>query len=129
MIRSVQKYWKWDEKFNDTPYKLGSDINDLLQKGLVRPSSDNSTNFLGSAEGAPKYVEVVDGKVNFILFSSWKKSTFPSIAKGLWDMKQRHFIKTLSKFLTRKTIMPRSGDHLLVDFREGYVTIAILSRD
>ena len=77
MTRSVKRYWKWDEKFNDTPYKLGSDINDLLQKGLVSPSIDSPSNFLGSPEGAPKYVEVVDGKVNFILFSSFQKIYLP----------------------------------------------------
>ena len=128
MTGSVQKYWKWDEKFNDTPYKLGADIKDLLEKGLVSPSMEYPGHFLGSAEDAPKYVEVVDEKVNLILFSSFKKSTFPSIATGLWDMEQRDFMKTLRKFLKKITI-PRSGDHLLVDFRRGYVTIAILSRD
>ena len=99
MTHSVQTYWKWNEKFNDTPYKLGSDINDLLHKELVSPSIDNPRNFLGSAEGAPKYVEVGDGKVNFILFSSLKKSTFPSITKGLWDMKEQDLIATLNKLL------------------------------
>ena len=127
MTRSVKRYWKWDEKFNDTPYKLGSDINDLLQKGLVSPSIDSPSNFLGSPEGAPKYVEVVDGKVNFILFSSFKKSTFPSIAKGLWDIKEQDLIATLNKFLKKTTVL-RSGDKLLMVFREGVVIIATLSR-
>ena len=128
MTHSVQRYWKWDEGFNDTPYKLGADINDLLQKGLVGPSLDNPRNFLGSAKGAPKHIEVVDEKVNSILFSSFHKSTFPYITKGLWGMEKHDFIKTLKAFLKRTTIA-YSGDKLLVDFRGGYVTIAILSRD
>ena len=115
MTRSVQKYWKWDEKFNDTPYKLGSDINDLLHKELVSPSIDNPRNFLGSAEGAPKYVEVFNGEVNFILFSSLKKSTFPFIIKALRGMEQDDFTITLELFLQRKPIL-HFDDKLLVDF-------------
>lgn len=126
-IHSVQKCWKWDEKFNDTPYKLDADIKDLLQQGLVRPSTDNLTYFLGNAQGAPKYIAVVDGKVDSIFFSSCQKSTFPSITKGLWEMKQPEFIQTVKQFLKRTTIA-RPGPTLLVDFLKGAVTIAILYR-
>ena len=70
MTHPVQTYWEWDEKFNDTPYKLGADINDLLQQGLVKASIDHPRIFLGSAKGAPEHVEVWNGEVRFIFFSS-----------------------------------------------------------
>jgi len=128
MTHLVQTYWKWDEKFNDTPYKLGADINDLLQQGLVKPNIDNPRSFLGSAEGAPENIEVFDGKVNFILFSSLKKSIFPFIIKVLLDREQDDLITALEVFLQRIPIA-QFGDTLLVEFSGGYVTTAILYRD
>lgn len=127
MTHPVQTYWEWDEKFNDTPYKLGADINDLLQQGLVKASIDHPRIFLGSAKGAPEHVEVWNGEVRFIFFSSLKKSTFPFIIKGLWNRKQDDFITTLELFLKRAPIMC-FDDKLLVEFSKGDGIIAILYR-
>ena len=127
MTHLLQEYWEWNEELNDTPYKLGSDINDLLQKGLVFPSIDEANKFLGNAKGAPRDVEVIDGKITLVFFSSVRKSTFPSISEGLWDMEERDFIKTLSKLL-KKTTGPISANNLFVLFRGGFVAFAMIFR-
>ena len=72
MTQIIKRYWKWDERLNDTPYKLGSEISCLLRKGLVHPYQDVQDRFLGLGEGAARHIEieVSAGKIDFVTFSS-----------------------------------------------------------
>ena len=127
MTSIVKRYWKWDEKLNNTPYRLGSDIDDLLQKGFVRPDNDTINSYLGHAQGAPKYVEVSAGKVTLVWFSFPNKSYFPEIKNGLWDMEEHEFTTTLNDLLGLPC-EPEYGDYLYVVFRGGFVTAAAILR-
>ncbi|MHA7877916.1 MAG: hypothetical protein ACX93T_03285 [Bacteroidota bacterium] len=123
----MKKYWEWDERFNDTPYKLGSEIQDWLQKDLVYPDKNKKDRFLGCKKGAPECIEVNNGKVILVLFSFASNSTFPEIKQGLWDMEEPAFIATLNNILGLPCT-PQSGDYLFVVFRGGFVTAAAIFR-
>ncbi|MHA7877914.1 MAG: hypothetical protein ACX93T_03275 [Bacteroidota bacterium] len=127
MTRIVRKYWKWDECLNNTPYKLGLNIECLLQNGLVYPENDAVNSFLCHAQSAPRRIEVRNGKVILAWFSFASNSTFPEIKQGLWDMEEPAFIATLNDILGLPCT-PQSGDYLFVVFRGGFVTAAAIFR-
>jgi hypothetical protein len=133
MTQIIKRYWKWDERLNDTPYKLGSEISCLLRKGLVHPYQDVQDRFLGLGEGAARHIEieVSAGKIDFVTFSSPYGSSsdahFPTIQEGLWDMEEPKFMETLNSVLG-PPCEPTHGDYLFVVFRGGFVTMAIIFR-
>ena len=64
MSQIIRRYWKWDEKYNDTSYKLGLDIGYFLHKGLVYTDKDATARrdrFMGCGEGTPR-IEASAGK-------------------------------------------------------------------
>lgn len=128
MTQILKKYWEWDEKYNNTPYKLGLDIHYLLQKGLVLPDDEKEENrFLGLGEGAARHIEVCAGKISLVTFSSPNGSIFPTIQEGLWDMEEPKFTETLNRILG-PPCEPTHGDYLFVVFRGGFVTMAVILR-
>ncbi len=129
MSSIIKKYWKWDEKFNDTPYQLGADISYLLQRGLVHPDKDEKNSFIGYGQGAPRRVEIEisTGKVSLVYFSFPSNSIFPEIEQGLWDMEEPKFTETLNGFLG-SPCEPTHGDYLFVVFRDFFVTAAAIFR-
>lgn len=127
MTQIVKRYWKWDERFNDTPYKLGSEISCLLRKGLVHPDKDVEDGFLGLGEGTARHIKVSTGKISLVTFSSPRGSIFPTIQEGLWDMEEPKFTETLNRILG-PPCEPTDGDYLFVVFRGGFVTWAAILR-
>jgi hypothetical protein len=127
MTQIVKRYWKWDERLNGTPYKLGSEINCLLKKGLVYPDKEEKAQFLGLGEGAPWHVKTSDDKVIQVSFSSIDNCIFPEIKKGLWEMEEPKFTETLNSLLGLPC-EPIHGDYLFVVFRGGFVTMAAIFR-
>ena len=122
-----KEYWEWDEKFNNTPFKLGLDIKEV-PIGLLLSITANPNRFPGNRPGAPEYVEVVDGKITLVFFNRLTGSTFPYISEGLWSRNGRDFIATLNQFL-QKTDGPSSGDNLSASlFRGGVVGNVTLFR-
>ena len=129
MTQIIKRYWKWDEEYNDTPYKLGLDIDYLLQRGLVHPNEDEEGGFIGFGQGAPRRIEVQEnsGEVMWVTFSSPNGSIFPKIKEGLWDMEEPKFTETLNSILG-PPCEPTYGDYLFVVFRGGFVTMAAIFR-
>ena len=129
MTQIIKRYWQWDEKYNGTPYKLGLDINYLLQEGLVHPHKEEEDSFIGLGEGASRHIEieVSAGKIDFVTFSSPRSSIFPTIQEGLWDMEAPKFTEVLNEILGLPC-EPTCGDYLFVVFRGGFVTMAIIFR-
>ena len=117
--RGYKEYWEWDEKFNNTPFKLGLDIKEF-PTGLLLPMTSNPNKFFCNKPDAPEYVEVVDGKIKLVFFKRSKCFTYsyPHISEGLWSRNGRDFIATLNEFL-KKTDGPGSGDNLLVLLHRG----------
>jgi hypothetical protein len=127
MTQMIKRYWKWDEKLNDTPYKLGGDISHLLKKGLVYPDKEEKGQFPGLGEGAPWCVDIGAGEVMSISFTCSKNSIFPKIKEGLWEMEEPKFTETLNSVLG-PPCEPTQGDYLFVAFRGGFVTLAVIFR-
>lgn len=127
MTQIVKRYWRWDERFNDTPYRLGGDIGCLLRKGLVKPDKDEEDSFLGLGEGAPWRVKTSAGEVIGVSYSFGDNCIFPNIQEGLWDMEEPKFTETLNEILG-PPCEPTCGDYLFVVFRGGFVTMAAIFR-
>jgi hypothetical protein len=127
MSSIIRKYWKWDERLNDTPYKLGLEINYLLQKGLVYPDKNEEGGFMGIGEGTPRHIRISYGKVDLVYFSFPSNSIFPKINEGLWEMEEPKFTETLNSVLG-PPCEPTHGDYLFVVFRDFFVTAAAIFR-
>lgn len=121
-------YWQWDEKYNDTFFKLGLDLKELFKKrpGALIANSSNPHKFSGNIPEGPEYVYVVDNKIILVFFGII--STYPEISKGLWRLGGEEFAAELDKTLT-PIEEPAPGDNLLVNFgRGGIVTSVTLFR-
>lgn len=127
MTQIVKRYWPWNEQFNDTPYKLGSEIQGWLQKGIVCPDKSQRNVFMSCVQGGSQYIRVYSGKVVFVAFSSVENCIFPTIKEGLWEMEEPKFTKTLNRILG-PPCEPTHGDYLFVVFRGDFVTMAVILR-
>ena len=127
MSKITKKYWRWDERFNYTPYKLGADIDSLTRKGLIHPSKNEKDAFVGLREKNPQHIEAHSRKISLVYFSFPSGSAFPKIKEGLWEMEEREFITTLNELLGTPC-EPTHGDYLFVVFRDFFVTAAAIFR-
>ena len=110
-------YWKWDEKYNNTVFKLGRTIEELLavRSGAVLRPPANPNKFFGNIPGGPKYVYVVDNKIVLVFFGNCCE--YPEISKGIWRLHGDELVAELNKFLEPIDDEPTTRDpHLLVNF-------------
>jgi len=124
-MNDTKKFWKWDERYNNTDFKLGEDITTLLKKNLITPDPEDENEFFGK-NGNPWKIRVERGIIVSIFY---RKTFFPFINKGnsLWEMEWKEFCPTISKVLD-ETNEDHKGDLLFVAFRAYYVAIVGIMR-
>lgn len=119
----VKKYWKWNEQYNPTPFKLGVDIMSLLEQGLVTQDPENPKYFIGK-EQIPWRICTENNQIACIIY----RSSAPFFDQELWDLFSiEEFEKRMNTHLTSATEEAR-GDILIVIFRDSFVQTAGIMR-
>lgn len=119
-----KKYWKWDEKFNDTKFKLGDDIQSLINDGIVFPYLEDSTMFYGENE-IPWKIRTENGMIKSIFY---RESFFFFYKEDIWDKDYDKFESVIDEVLTPADKNDK-GDLFHVVFRGGFIAIAGIIRN
>ena len=78
----IKKYWRWDEKFNTTDFKLGMDIQSLLNKDLALQNEKHPNEFMGKHK-VPWRIITKNGAIISVFY---REAFFPFYKDNLWDM-------------------------------------------
>ncbi len=121
----TKRYWKWDEVFNTTPFKLGGDIQYLLLTSFVIKTND--PNEYSTEQECPWKIRVVDDKIRSI---SYQEVFFSFSGFNLedWNLIKMEFDLKMDSLLER-TDENFEGDLLCVVFRDDFVAIAGILRN
>lgn len=120
----IKKYWKWDEKYNNTNIKLGDSIQSLLDKKEIEHIDNQTFEYVGKKD-FPWKIKAVDGKVDSIFF---RDIFFHLIDESIWEMNYIEFEKNMNKILMPVSSNVSNEDVLYVVFRDHFVAIAGLIR-
>jgi len=114
-MRLVRKYWYWNEKLNQTPFKLGARIDDLEGSKLVdKKSIDKYT----ASKEKIKFLLTSDRKIEGVFFKD-EYDLFN--VKNIWELEIRDFVKVVDEILIPADENAK-GDILFVIFRGGFVS-------
>ncbi|WP_299363364.1 hypothetical protein [Winogradskyella sp.] len=113
-------FWKWDDKMYDlSPYNLRSNIEELMENGLIIKSKDDS---YAGANGFPWSINEKEGKVFSVFFN--RDAFFPiNDDKSVWNLEYKDFMQVMNQ-TTELVDKDYEGDKLYVVFRDFYVTIS-----
>lgn len=124
MSNIEKRYWRWDEDLNQSDFKLGDDINKLLDKGLV-VRSVYSEKYNGINE-TPWILDVdADNKINAI---NYREKFFSLNGEDISSLHLRQFELKMDSILERADV-DEKGDKLITMFRDFYLAVVILKRD
>lgn len=115
-MRLIKKYWEWNEKFNKTPFKLGSCINELEKGKLVVKKCDNEYT---SSNESIKLINTYEGNINAVFF---KDGGDLFCKKNISELEIKDFIKEVDKILIPAGENVK-GDILFVVFRGGFASL------
>lgn len=122
MNNKITKYWKWNESFNNSAFKLGLNI-DSIPDGLICNAFNNNEVYIIKS-GMPQSIVVRDKQIKKLNF---RDSFFTFHDVNLWEMEYRDFVLNIEKYLT-PIDDDTSGDILCVIFREFHPAIAFVRR-
>lgn len=120
----IQRYaWCWDEALNQTPFKLGRSVQEVLPS-LTKVKEEAGVSEYEGVGGCPWRVEAHQGLISRVFFQI---DFFALLAVDLWDRHAVAYVAEVDRHLTR---YPAAGgcDRLQVVFRDGFVAIAGISR-
>jgi hypothetical protein len=124
MGRIDKRYWKWDERLNDSCFYLGADITTLLNNGIVLPSEEPDTFVTAKKKGISK-IKSYEGKISYISY----EKPFILIEEGLWDNRMEFVEEKIGIILTPLNSPEKDGnDYLFVAFRDFCVAVVVLFR-
>lgn len=112
----IQKYWKWDEKYNSTDFHLSISIEKLSESGLITLIDEFRNEYCGK-EGYPWIVKANKGEVESIYY---RETFFPFITKELWEMSLDEFEEKVNEILEPLPNGDYIGDTLHVVFRDFF---------
>ncbi|MCG8340591.1 MAG: hypothetical protein MI674_04980 [Cytophagales bacterium] len=123
----IKKYWKWDEKFNTTDFKLGMDIQSLLNKDLALQNEGHPNEFVGNHK-VPWRITTKNGAIISVFY---REAFFPFYKDNLWDMEWEKFEETVDVLLVpaNKEDKEDKGDLFYVVFRDFFIAIAGILRN
>ena len=124
-MRITKKYWLWDEKFNQTSFKLGNDIQELEKRNLVCKSTECEAEEYDGINGNPWKIRTINRHIRSI---TYRKTFFPFISENIWDMDYTHFELTVNKYLTLIEQPIAGHDIFYVVFRGSFIAIAMITR-
>lgn len=121
-----KEYWSWDESYNNTEFKLGQDISDLLiSKSIVQFGDDKfEYKVLDSRD-----VDLLKVKNNRIVSIYFSRNTKFFVKEGLLELKYEEFKIEIEKIFEHVE-KDYEGNKIFVVFRDGFVTfIAIVGNE
>ena len=115
-----KEYWIWEEDFNTTEFKLGSRIDELIDKKLIFKQSDGTNQYQGH-NGYPYGITVQE---NWIITVFFKEKLMPIFVDDPinWDEKAEVIVNNINKKLTA-CLESEQGPKLVVVFRDSYVAL------
>ncbi len=118
------RFWKWNEDFNYSKFKLGEGISELIENKTLIKDSINSSKF-HVISGLPEYIIVESNKISSIFF---EKKFLQIDEFDIWNMRMTEFIRTMDDFLEPCEHNFR-GDVLTVLFRDVFTGYAEVKRN
>lgn len=111
-------YWLWNENLNETEFKLGGEIQKLLDRQLVIQTAEGYS----GVEGLPWTIEVENGLIHAVFY----RQSFPlfqGFQEDDWNLKLDEFRLKMNTLLApvNKEFL---GEKLYVVFRDQFVAIA-----
>lgn len=123
-MKKVKKFWKWKEKFNNTDYRLRTNINDLLKQEKVVKDIETPNKYYG-INNFPWVIETEDEIVKSIFFN--KKVFTPFADEGkFWNYEIDDVVKVIDKYLlqyTPKNYKKFEEDTLYVVLNDSFISI------
>lgn len=121
MSRINKEFWKWDESLNNTHYKLGDDISELLDlKEIDFDKEKDEYNVL--LDNEINSLKTKGNKIDRVYFSRNIKNF---INVGLWELEYSNFKIEMDNIL-ESTNKDYKGDKILVVFRDYFVDFVML---
>ncbi|MFZ9847476.1 MAG: hypothetical protein ACO3EE_04930 [Flavobacteriales bacterium] len=80
MTLKIKKIWKWDDRLNNSKFKLGGNIRELLQQGFITEGKE--PNLYKVFKGEAEEITAIEGIIRITYF----KENFPFLEKEDWDL-------------------------------------------
>lgn len=114
-------YWKWDDDYYSTLFRLGDNVQELVDNEVLLLDEDGDTLVNGEW---PWSVTAREGQVASIFF---RIEFFDLINESIWELPVDRFCELVDKHLERAEDTTK-GDFLYAVFRGKYIAIAGLIR-
>ena len=123
IMKIEKKYWQWTEELNETAFKLGDSIQELVNKGLVQ-RKDGHHHYSG-VEEVPWLIDIDDKNT---ITSICYRGKFLSInGEYIGDLDFKTFVSKIDSLL-KPADENYSGSRLSAVFRGSYLAIIIIRK-
>ncbi len=121
----IKRYWIWDEKFNQSGFKLGLPVEPYIEQGILFKKNENDSYYSGK-EGIPWKVFISqEGNIESIYF----RERLPDFGKEHnWDLDFDDLEKNLNEIMKPTSEENSQNDVLSIVFRDFFVAVVRISR-
>jgi len=119
-----KRYWQWSEDLNETDFKLGANIHELIERDLVKKGSGD-LQYQGVNDVSAPWSITVDK--NDQITSIGYREFFFFKGESIGQLLMSDFIVKLNRFLIAAN-ENYDGDRLCVVFRDSFFAVAILTK-
>ncbi|MCO5946145.1 hypothetical protein [Mucilaginibacter flavidus] len=119
-----KRYWQWSEYLNESDFKLGVNIHELIERGLVEKRGGD-LQYRGINEASAPWTIAVDK--NDQITSIGYREFFFFKGENIGQLHMSEFIAKLNRFLIVAN-ENYDGDRLNVVFRDSFFAVAILTK-
>ncbi len=120
-----KSYWKWDESYNTSSFKLGMSIQDI-PTDIEFKISEFDIDDNDDKSYSTNYETLFGfGTYKGLIYSLAYRREISFFQPTLWDNEDAIFIEEMNKHLVTSTPYPNE-DFLYVHFRDGFVQIAMI---
>lgn len=116
-------YWKWNEKYNHSIFKLGDDFSTIESNRLLLQDKYNPKKY-HVLKGLPDYIIINSNKISEIFF---ERNFLKFNEKDIWELAIEDFKTEMSKYL-EPCGSNYKGDILRVLFRDIFTGFAEIKR-
>lgn len=124
-MRTEKRYWIWDAKYYETEFQLGKNINEFIDKGLVKRKEDEPSKYSGVYDN-PWSIGIENNIINYLFYRETFFSLFGD--KSIWDLPYEEFEKKADKYLKKTNLEYTGGDIFYTVFRGSFIAVAALIR-